>query len=148
MASVRGQEAGRRQRVIDVVGARVEQSTRFRASELKELQPEQDTGAELVVTTRQRVELELSCSVGPGRLPEGIEARPDRATVEAELQQRLATAESATATAIQRWATEEPGRYRRLLAGGTLFAEALGAPILVSRYRRELMEQRERYWNG
>lgn len=129
MASVRGQEAGRRQRVIDVVGARVEQSTRFRASELKELQPEQDTGAELVVTTRQRVELELSCFVGPGRLPEGIEARPDRATVEAELQQRLATAESATATAIQRWATEEPGRYRRLLAGGTLFAEALGAPI-------------------
>lgn len=117
MVRVQEQEQGRekRQRVAEVIGARIEPITRFKGTELKELSPDQASSAELVVTTRQRVELDLETATQPGRLPEGVVARPDLATAEAAWQQRLATAESDTATRIQQWAGEEPGRYRRLL---------------------------------
>lgn len=123
MSSVRGQDAGRKKRIAEVVGAQIEPITRFRTSDLKELSSDLESGAELVVTTRQRVDLDIETAVCTGRLPHGISARPDVATIEAELQQRLATAESAATARIQQWATEEPGRYRRLLPTGTFFSD-------------------------
>ena len=123
MSSVRGQDAGRKKRIAEVVGAQIEPITRFRTSDLKELSSDLESGAELVVTTRQRVDLDIETAVCTGRLPHGISARRDVATIEAELQQRLATAESAATASIQQWATEEPGRYRRLLPTGTFFSD-------------------------
>lgn len=123
MSSVRGQDAGRKKRIAEVVGAQIEPITRFRTSDLKELSSDLESGAELAVTTRQRVDLDIETAVCTGRLPHGISARPDVATIEAELQQRLATAESAATARIQQWATEEPGRYRRLLPTGTFFSD-------------------------
>ncbi|MEX8495723.1 hypothetical protein [Sphaerotilus sp.] len=123
MSSVRGQEAGRRKRIAEVIGAQIEPLTRFRSADLKELSPDLESGAELVVTTRQRVDLDIESAVHAGRLPHGISARPDVAATEAALQQRLATAESAATARIQQWATEEPGRYRRLLPAGTFFGD-------------------------
>ena len=123
MSSVRGQDAGRKKRIAEVVGAQIEPITRFRTSDLKELSSDLESGAELVVTTRQRVDLDIETAVCTGRLPHGISARRDVATIEAELQQRLATAESAATARIQQWATEEPGRYRRLLPTGTFFSD-------------------------
>jgi hypothetical protein len=49
--------------------------------------------------------------------------------MDAELQLRLATAESGAAAQIQQWATEEPGRYRRLLPGGMLFSDPMNGAI-------------------
>jgi hypothetical protein len=129
MASVQGQEAGRRRRVVEVVGAYVESMTRFSAADLKELTPDQRSDADVVVTTRQRVELDLQTREGPGRLPAPATPLPDRETLDKACQQRLASAETATATAIQEWAAESPGHYRRLLPVGGRFPEALQAPL-------------------
>jgi TPR repeat protein len=123
MSSVRGQDAGRRKRIAEVIGAQIEPITRFRAADLKELSPDIESGAEMVVTTRQRVDLDTETAVGTGRLPPGVGTRPDVATIETELQQRLASAEAAAAARIQQWATEEPGRYRRLLPADTFFSD-------------------------
>jgi TPR repeat protein len=129
MSSVRGQETGRRRRIADVIGAQIEPVTRFKATDLKELAPDQDSSAELVVTTRQRVDLDIECVTHAGRLPDGIAKRPDAAALAAELQQRLAAAESGATTRIQQWAAEEPGRYRRLLPSGGLFSDSLNETI-------------------
>jgi len=123
MSSVRGQDAGRRKRIAEVIGAQIEPITRFRAADLKELSPDTESGAEMVVTTRQRVDLDTETAGGTGRLPQGVATRPDVATIETELQQRLACAEAAAAARIQQWATEEPGRYRRLLPADTFFRD-------------------------
>lgn len=123
MPGMRGQEAGRRKRIAEVLGAQIEPITRFGTSDLKELSPDLESGAELVVTTRQRIDLDIETADHPGRLPDGMAPRPDVAAVDAELQQRLATAESAATARIQQWATEEPGRYRRLLPAGTFFSD-------------------------
>lgn len=129
MSSVRGQAAGRRKRIAEVVGAQIEPITRFRTSDLKELSPDLESGAELVVTTRQRIDLDIETADHAGRLPDGMSPHPDAASVESELQQRLATAESAATTRIQQWATEEPGRYRRLLPGGSFLGDRLDDTI-------------------
>lgn len=129
MSIVRGQEAGRKRRIAEVIGVQIEPITRFRGADLKELAPDLESGAELVITTRQRVDLDIETADHAGRLPDGISARPDTATVEAELQQRLATAESAATTRIQQWATEAPGRYRRLLPGGSFLGDRLDDTI-------------------
>lgn len=131
MSSVRGQgqEAGRRRRIAEVIGAQLEAITRFKGTDLKELAPDTDTSAELVVTTRQRVDLDIEFTSHSGRLPPGIALRPDVAALDAELLQRLATAESGATARIQQWSTEEPGRYRRLLPGNTLFDDPLNEPI-------------------
>lgn len=113
-----GQDTGRRRRIAEVIGAALEAITRFKAADLKELLPDQASAAELVVTTRQRIELDIDTVAHPGRLPPGTLVLTDAAAVVSELQQRLATAEALTATRIQQWATEEPGRYRRLLPAG------------------------------
>ena len=49
MTSRRGSETGRRQRVADVVAAQIEPLTRFRAQDLRELGPEQESWADLTV---------------------------------------------------------------------------------------------------
>ncbi|WP_310460821.1 hypothetical protein [Sphaerotilus sp.] len=129
MSSVRGQEAGRRRRVAEVIGAQLAPITRFKGTDLKELAPDHDSSAELIVTTRQRVDLDIECASHSGRLPAGIAVRPDVAAMNTELQQRLATAESGATARIQHWATEEPGRYRRLLSGGALFSSHLNETL-------------------
>jgi hypothetical protein len=133
MSSVRGQgqETGRRRRIAEVIGAQLEPITRFKGSDLKELAPDHDSSAELIATTRQRVDLDIECASAShsGRLPTGIAMCPNVAAMDAELQLRLATAESGAAAQIQQWATEEPGRYRRLLPGGTLFSDPLNGAI-------------------
>jgi hypothetical protein len=137
MSSVRGQEAGRRKRIADVIGAQIEPITRFRSADLKELSPDLESGAELVVTTRQRVDLDIETGAHTGRLPEAVSPRQDIAAIEAELQQRLATAETAATARIQQWATEDPGHYRRLLPGGTFLGdqpnETIGAEWACAR---------------
>jgi TPR repeat protein len=135
MSSVRGQRqeqgqpGGRRRRIAEVLGAQIEPITRFKASDLKELAQDTDSSAELVVTTRQRVDLDIETSRRSGRLPPGIAQRLDVGALDVELQQRLATAESGATAMIQRWVTEEPGRYRRLLPAGALFDCDLNEPI-------------------
>lgn len=129
MSSARGQEIGRRRRVVDVVGEHVEPITRFKTADLRELGAETESAAELTVTTRQRLELDWIVTAHPGRLPEGIPALPDQPALEAELQGRLTQAEQASAQKIQQWSTEEPGAYRRLLPGnplGDALSETLG----------------------
>lgn len=129
MSSARGQEIGRRRRVVDVVGEHVEPITRFKAADLRELGAETESAAELTVTTRQRLELDWIVTAHPGRLPEGIPALPDQTALETELQNRLMQAEQASAHKIQQWSTEEPGAYRRLLPGnllGDALSETLG----------------------
>jgi TPR repeat protein len=111
-----------------VVAAQIEPLTRFRAQDLKELGPEQDSWAELTVTTRQRVELDGIVTAHPGPLPDGITACTDAQTLETELQARLAEAERTAPALIQHWAHEDSGRYRRLLPGG-LFSSGLEAPL-------------------
>ena len=118
-----GQPAGRRLRIADVVGARIEATTRFKTSDLKELAADTDSSAELLVTTRQRAELDIETSTQPGHLSPDTTPCPDAAALDAALQQQLATAESTVAARIQQWATEEPGRYRRLLFGAALFGD-------------------------
>lgn len=129
MSSGRGQETGRRRRTAEVIGAQIEATTRFKASELKELSPDVESTADLIVTTRQRIDLEIDTSSHPGRLPPDIPAQPDTAALETALLLRLATAESQVATRIQQWATEEPGRYRRLLPGASVFSDAANETI-------------------
>jgi hypothetical protein len=130
MSSARGQATGRRrQRIAEVIGARLETLTRFRAADLKELSPDTESAAELVVTTRQRIDLDIETGLHSGRLPPGIAPCPDAAALDTAGQQRLVSAESATAVRIQHWATEEPGRYRRLLPDQGLFGDTLGEPI-------------------
>ena len=129
MTSGRGQETGRRRRTAEVIGAQIEATTRFKAAELKELSPEVESTADLVVTTRQRIDLEIDTTSHTGRLPSDIPARPDIDALEATLLLRLATAESQVATRIQQWATEEPGRYRRLLPGASVFSDAANEMI-------------------
>jgi hypothetical protein len=131
MSSVRGQgqEAGRRRRMAEVIGAQLEAITRFKSTDLKELAPDTDTSAELVVTTRQRVDLDIESTSDSGRLPPGIALRPDVAALDAELLQRLAAAESGATARIQQWSTEEPGRYRRLLPGNTRLNDPLNEPL-------------------
>lgn len=128
MTSRRGSETGRRQRVADVVAAQIEPLTRFRAQDLRELGPEQESWADLTVTTRQRVELDWIVTAHPGALPEGIAACADAQALETELQARLAEAERTAPALIQHWAHEDSGRYRRLLPGG-LFSAGLEAPL-------------------
>lgn len=129
MSSVRGQGTGRRRRTAEVIGAHLEATTRFKGSDLKELSPDLDSEAELVVTTRQRIDLDIETATHPGRLPPGTPARPDTAALDAALQQRLASAESRVATHIQQWATETPGRYRRLLPDTHLAHDLLGEAL-------------------
>ena len=117
-----GQPSGRRLRIADVIGAQIEPITRFRSTDLKELVPDTDSSADLVVTTRQRADLDIETSSQPGRMAPDIRRCPDVAAMDAELQQRLATAESTATARIQQWATEEPGCYRRLLSRGVLFS--------------------------
>ena len=125
MASVQGlepgQTAGRRLRIADILGARIEATTRFKTSDLKELAADTDSSAELLVTTRQRADLDVESGTQPGRLPPGTTHCPDPAALHTALQQQLACAESSAAASIQQWATEEPGQYRRLLVGAALF---------------------------
>lgn len=109
--------------MADLVGARIEATTRFKSSDLKELAADTDSSAELLVTTRQRAELDVETSTQPGPLAPGTTRCPDVEALDAALQQRLATAESTAAAGIQQWATEEPGRYRRLLPGAALFGD-------------------------
>lgn len=129
MASVREQEAGRRRRVVEVIGAHIESMTRFSTADLKEQAPDQRSDAEVVVTTRQRVELELDTTDSTGRLPAETAPLPDLQALDTACQQRLASAETATSTAIQQWASEAPGHYRRLLPAGGRFPTALQTPI-------------------
>lgn len=132
MATRRGTETGRRQRVADVVAAHVEPLTRFRIQDLRELGPEQESWAEITVTTRQRVELDWIVTAHPGALTdEGIEQRADRDALETELQHRLGEAERTVPALIHQWAHDEGGRYRRLLPGG-LFTAGLDAPLAAT----------------
>ena len=112
--------AGRRLRLAEVVGAGIEATTRFRSSDLKELAPDTDSSAELIVTTRQRVDLDLDIRTEPGRLPADVTPCPDPGSLDTTLQQQLAATESRVAARIQQWAAEDAGRYRRLLVGATL----------------------------
>lgn len=139
MSSVRGQgqglgqgqepATGRRRRIADVLGAQLEPITRFKGADLKELAPDTDSSADLVVTTRQRVDLDTESAHHSGRLPPGIAWYPDVAALDAALLLRLATAESGATARIQQWATEEPGRYRRLLPSGVLLSGPLGETL-------------------
>lgn len=124
-----GQPTGRRRRIAEVLGTQIEALTRFKVADLKELAPDTDSSAELVVTTRQRIELDIETACHSGRLPPDIGMRPDVAAVDAELQQRLATAESGATARIQQWVNEEPGRFRRLLPGGALLVPLLNETI-------------------
>ncbi|MFM2342301.1 MAG: hypothetical protein RLZZ592_1954 [Pseudomonadota bacterium] len=131
MTSRRGSETGRRHRVAEVVASQVAPLTRFSAQDLRELGPEQESWAELTVTTRQRVELEWTVTIHPGDAPEGLAVCPDAPALERELQARLDEAERTAPALIQHWAQEDSGRYRRLLPGG-LFVAGLDAPLGVS----------------
>lgn len=122
MTGARAQEAGRAGQLAEVVAAQVGPLARSRTTDLRSLGPEVDSGVEITVTTRQRVELDWIVTAHTGHLSADVPACPDQATLEATLQQWLAEAESSAAQRIQAWATADDGRYRRLLPGGLFVA--------------------------
>lgn len=113
----RGGATDGRRRIVEVLGEQVEALTRLRAADLREDGPETVGHAELIVTTRQRIEFEARTEDHPGPAPEGsgAGARPDAAALEQELARRLADAERAAPEHIQAWVADEDGAYRRLL---------------------------------
>lgn len=114
-------------RVRAIVGAHIAPVTRFDGEDLHEAEAEKVFQVSQTLTLDQSVGLSKEVRVGPGRLPAGVDKVDNRASLDAELDARLARATQEAPQAIQDWGRANAGSYRRLMPGAQAFLSAPGA---------------------
>lgn len=116
-----------RPRVVHRVAKHIEGLTRFGIRDLAEVEPETYQVARVAVTLTQAAQLEIVYREGSGRLPSGVKPVRDREALDAELAASLERVETQIPQALQKWADDNPGGYRRLMPGGAAFLQEPGA---------------------
>ena len=101
--------------IAGVVASHIGQLTRFDASNLAVVEPEQffDVRARLVVT--QRVSFSRTCEEASGSLPVGVERVDGQSSLRRALDAMVASGTERVQGAIERWAALDSGAYRRLM---------------------------------
>lgn len=108
-------------KVVETTAAHIEAVTRFDRSNLSEAEPEVDRMAELTVTLSQTASFRVWTQHGNGQLPAGVDRVGSEGGMHEELAARLQRAEADAPGALQRWADENQGTYRRLMPRAAAF---------------------------
>ncbi len=112
--------------VLGVVAAHIEPVTRFDAADLTQTAPEETYGLPVEITVDQFVSFSESVHTGPARLPAGTDKHPGEYGFRQDLSERLARAQEEAPRALQAWANEQVGSYRRLMPRSAGFLRAPG----------------------
>lgn len=113
--------------VLGVVAAHIEPVTRFDAADLTQTAPEETYGLPVEITVDQFVSFSESVHTGPARLPAGTDKHPGEYGFRQDLSERLARAQEEAPRALQAWANEQVGSYRRLMPRSAGFLRAPGS---------------------
>lgn len=113
--------------LIGVVAEHIEPVTRFDTRDLSETAPEEVYSLPVELTVDQHVSYSERTAAGPAHLPSGVDKVSGHQAFIQELAERLNTAQAESPRALQAWANEQAGSYRRLMPGTSGFLRAPGS---------------------